>query len=52
MAQEASILLVRGAARQEAIAVLRVLLTAMERGMADRALVLTLARRIAALKPS
>lgn len=52
MAQEASILLVRGAARQEALAVLRVLLTAMERGIADRALVLTLARRIAALKPS
>lgn len=51
-AQEASILLVRGAARQEAIAVLRVLLTAMEQGAADRVLVLTLARRIAALKPS
>lgn len=52
MAQEASILLVRGAARHEAIAVLRVLLTAMERGFADRALVLTLTRRIAALRPS
>jgi len=51
-AQEASILLVRGAARQEAIAVLRVLLDSLERGMADRALVLTLARRIAALQPS
>jgi hypothetical protein len=52
MAQEASILLVRGAARQEALAVLRVLLTALERGAADHALVTTLARRIAKLQPS
>lgn len=51
-AQEASILLVRGAARQEALAVLRVLLTALERGVADHALVTTLARRIAKLQPS
>ncbi len=52
MAQEASILLVRGAARQEALAALRVLLTAIERGAADQALILTLARKIAALQPS
>lgn len=52
MAQEASVLLVRGAAKPEALAVLRVMLTALERGMADRSLVLTLARRIATLKPS
>lgn len=52
MAQEASILLVRGAARQEALAVLRILLTALERGVADHALVTTLARRIAKLQPS
>lgn len=52
MAQEASILLVRGAARQEALATLRVLLTALERGVADQTLVLTLLRKIAALQPS
>lgn len=52
MAQEASVLLVRGAAKPEALALLRVMLTALERGMADRSVVLTLARRIAALKPS
>lgn len=52
MAQEASILLVRGAARQEALAALRVLLTALERDAADKALVLTLLRKIAALQPS
>lgn len=52
MAREASVLLVKGAARQEALAVLRVLLTALERGVADRAMVVTLARRIASFKPS
>jgi hypothetical protein len=52
MAQEASVLLVRGAAKPEALALLRVMLTALERGAADRTVVLTLARRIAALKPS
>ena len=52
MAQEASVLLVKGAARQEALAVLRVLMTALERGMADRALVATLSRRIASYKPA
>lgn len=52
MAQEASVLLVRGAARQEALAVLRVLLTAMERGVADRVLVQSIVQRIASYKPS
>lgn len=52
MVQEASVLLVRGAAKQEALAVLRVLLTALERGAADRTLVLTIVHRLVGLKPS
>jgi tetratricopeptide (TPR) repeat protein len=52
IAQEASVLLVRGAARQEPLAALRLLLSALEQGMADKTLVLSVARRIASYKPA
>lgn len=52
MAEEASILLVKAAAKHQALAVIRVLLSAIERGTVDRATLVTAARRVAALKPS
>ncbi|HSL83639.1 MAG TPA: hypothetical protein VLF66_12765, partial [Thermoanaerobaculia bacterium] len=52
MVDEASILLVKGAAKQEALAVVRVLMAAIERGLVDRALLVAVAERVAAFKPS
>ncbi|HSL83743.1 MAG TPA: hypothetical protein VLF66_13290 [Thermoanaerobaculia bacterium] len=52
MVDEASILLVQGAAKQEALAVVRVLMAAIERGAVDRALLAAVAQRVAASKPS
>ncbi len=51
-AEEASVLLVKAAAPHQALATLRVLLAAIERGAVDRALLAGVARRVAALKPS
>lgn len=51
-AEEASVLLVKAAATHQALAALRVLLAAIERGAVDRALLAGVARRVAALKPS
>lgn len=52
MAEEASILLVKAAAKHQALAVLRLLLAAIERGTVDRAMIVAVCRRVAALKPS
>jgi hypothetical protein len=52
MAEEASILLVKAAAKHQALAVLRLLLAAIERGTVDRATLVAVCRRVAALKPS
>lgn len=52
MVEEASILLVKAAAKHQAIAVLGLLLAAMERGTVDRAMLVAVSRRVAALKPS
>jgi tetratricopeptide (TPR) repeat protein len=52
MVDEASILLVKAAAKQEALAVLRVLMAAIERGTVDRAMLVAVCQRVAAFKPS
>lgn len=52
MAEEASVLLVKAAAKHQALAVLGVLLAAIERGTVDRAMLVAATRRVAALKPS
>lgn len=52
MAEEASILLVKAAAKHQALAVIRLLLAAIERNQVDRALLVAVCRRVAALKPS
>jgi len=51
-AEEASVLLVKAAAKHQALAVIRVLLSAIERGSVDRATLVAVTRRVAALKPS
>lgn len=52
MVEEASILLVKAAAKHQALAVLRVLMAAIERGTVDRAMLVAVARRVEAFKPS
>jgi tetratricopeptide (TPR) repeat protein len=52
MAEEASILLVKAAAKHQSLAVLRLLLAAIERGTVDRAMLVAVCRQVAALKPS
>lgn len=52
MVEEASILLVKAAAKHQALAVLRVLMAAIERGAVDRAMLVAVTRRVEAFKPS
>lgn len=52
MAEDASVLLVKAAAKHQALAVLQVLLAAIERGTVDRALLVAAAQRVARFKPS
>jgi hypothetical protein len=52
MAEEASILLVKAAAKHDALAVVRVLLAAVERGVVNQTIIESVRRRVAALEPS
>jgi tetratricopeptide (TPR) repeat protein len=52
MVEEASILLVKAAARHEAIAVVGILMSAIERGTLTTAALLAVRKRVEALKPS
>ncbi|HSL82542.1 MAG TPA: hypothetical protein VLF66_07175, partial [Thermoanaerobaculia bacterium] len=52
LAEDASVLLVKAAANHQALAVLQVLLAAIEQGTVDRALLVAAAQRVARFKPS
>ncbi|HSL83312.1 MAG TPA: helix-turn-helix transcriptional regulator [Thermoanaerobaculia bacterium] len=52
LVEDASVLLVKAAAKHQTVAVLQVLLTAIERGTVDRALLVSAAQRAARFRPS